>query len=239
MVNKTMSWMGYTWKILNNVDDSWGPNFPSPGSEGQNVWVDAQGLHLATTHVGGQWHSAQINTLATFGPGTYVTQMVNNPLTTMGPTDTRTVLAPGFYFKDDTDELDMVEYSRWGDAVNRTRTIGQSTVHTTPLPNTAYHSPFYEINASNTTITMVWNPNGNITWTITDSSGNILWGPYNYVQSDHSQSNPTARDGYFMLECWINGSAPTDGVAKEMVLSGFSYTKAGACPGPMTARIGI
>jgi len=215
-----INWSGHTWSVRTGTGDP-GPN--SWSDSPNNVFVDNQGnLHLKITNVGGKWYCAEIYSTDTVGYGTYTVNMVTNP--SNPPLDNSTVIGL-FYYLDDNDELD-IEYARWGNSSNNN--IGKFTVQ--PLSLNAAKT--YPINVANTVNKFVWQSNGNVNFSTTDSSGNVI-ATYNYTGS-----HKTNTGGTFAINLWLyNASHPSDNQEKELILSSFAYP--GSTPTPVLTTIDI
>lgn len=214
---------GINWCVDNPQQDFGTVHFPTDSAN--TVYVDSQDqLHLKTSYgndgIGYTgWLSASLRTAADSNPpigyGTYITKMVTNPFTMIG-SDVSTVMGI-FYYKDTYDEID-IEYAKWGKSSNNN--LGTLTIHSNPVSN----GPYFYINAGNTTNKIVWHSNGNVDYVITDSSGTVL-GQWNYTGGWPTH---TGSPGAFFFDLWIDTNYPFDGIAREMVLSSFSYVPEGA-----------
>lgn len=209
---RQINWSGYLWNVYTDGWGSWGGNHFSDSTN--NVWIDANNnLHLKITNVGGIWYCAEVETANTVGPGTFITNLVTNPLNP--PLDKYTVMGI-FYYKGSQDEID-IEYARWGDPNNNN--LGMFTVFTDQKSDTGPH--FY-INEPNTVNKIAWPSNGKIFWETKDSSNALI--------SSRQYTGPwvTSPGGKFHFNLWLHTTnPPSDGLEKEMVLSSFTYIPEG------------
>lgn len=212
---RQINWSGYTWNVRNGSGFSGpGPNWWSDSTN--NVWVDAQGnLHLKITHnvTDGKWYCAEVYTADPVGPGTFITNMITNPLNP--PLDNYTVIGI-FYYKDSQNEID-IEYARWDYASNND--LGMFTVFSNQGSDIGLH--FY-INAPNTVNKIVWPSDGKIYWETRDSLNNII------SSRQYAGSWITSPGGAFRFNLWLHhGSPPSDGLEKELIVSSFTYISEG------------
>lgn len=109
----TVSFSGYSWYIkqTGNRKAGPGPNYWSS----RNVWVDSSGfLHLVIRKVKGRWACAEVESVETFGAGTYQWQVEGR----IDRLDKNVVLGLFDYSGNDGyDEMDM-EFARWGNGAN-------------------------------------------------------------------------------------------------------------------------
>lgn len=98
---------GLTWNIKCG---QWGPRSNYWSASEDNVWVDAEGLHLKITNREDQWQCAEVWTQESFGYKEYMFHVASG----IDHLD-KNVVAGLFIYKSDTEEID-IEFSRWGNA---------------------------------------------------------------------------------------------------------------------------
>lgn len=99
---------GYRWMVRRN-DDPQGPMDNRFGPLGVNVFLRADGaLILKIAKYNGYWYSGEVDTVQSFGYGTYTFQ-VETPIPKLHPD----VIVGLFNYKDSRNEID-IEFSSWG-----------------------------------------------------------------------------------------------------------------------------
>lgn len=127
-----ISFSGYDWEVRSGTGGP-GPNDWSA----DNVFVDADGLHLKISNSGSTWSCAEVTLTQRLGFGVYEFQLTGRP----DLFDRNVVLGlfnypPADVGPDGTNEID-IEFAQWGQAGNRNRlnwtvyppALGPGTTH--------------------------------------------------------------------------------------------------------------
>ncbi|MBN2055457.1 glycoside hydrolase family 16 protein [bacterium] len=125
-----------------------GPNAWSDSED--NVWVDGDGsLHLRITHVNGEWHCAEIQTLVptTYGIHRYYLDSRIDLLN-------RNVVFSPFLYRDDDHEID-IEFAAWGAAPGGAPDNGNYVVQPGAVPGNR-HTFRFDLNGDFTTHYLDW-----------------------------------------------------------------------------------
>lgn len=207
-----MQWKGYNWNVRNSTGGP-GPNtFKS-----NNVSVDASGnLVLKITRQNLIWTCAEVDLDHALGYGEYV-------FTLASPVGyDRNVVAAGFTYADDSNELD-IEYSYW----DGTSTNVGFTVQ--PAPYNAQNNVEFNVpeGVAGYVNTIHFYPNNDIWFSITDAAGNLLkkW-KYTGTKAQNALQP-------FIFNLWLfNGKAPVG--PQTMSISDFKFIPQGATPTPPT-----
>lgn len=105
----TLDFSGYKWKVRGTTSSAG----PGPNSwSSSNAWVDSKGLHLKLTYDSRtkKWNCAQVETVSTFGEGTYQFWIEGR----VDKLDKNVVFGLFNYSNNDYyDEMD-IEFARWG-----------------------------------------------------------------------------------------------------------------------------
>lgn len=111
---RRLQFAGRTWLVKSSGSVPFGPG-PNVWSDApENVWVDAEGLHLRLVERDGQWTCSEVMSEAFIGHGRLRFQ-VDGGVDAMDPN----VVFAGFFYADGGAEAD-IEWSRWGDASSPT-----------------------------------------------------------------------------------------------------------------------
>lgn len=220
----TLQFSGYTWEVRSGEGGP-GPNHWSA----QNVWVDAQGdLHLKLSPVKGQWYAAELYTTQHLGFGVYQWQVIgridqldpnvvfglfNYPTADIGP--------------DGTHEID-IEWARWGNAQwsNLNYTVWPAREGVTLTAHTAAVT----LAGTYTTQRFTWRSHTVFFQSLhghTDTNTNAL-GQWRFTPRQPLRTIPQKPLPVHMNLWLVDGQAPTNGQAVEIVIRKFTYTPATA-----------
>lgn len=214
---RPIQFAGLDWRAkVSNVPVGPGPNLFSddPGT----VWTDDQArLHLTVAQdATGQWQSSEVVLQPSLGYGTYCFDVEGMPR----PLDPNVVLGMFTWTDDpvqDHRELD-IELSEWGQAGGPT---GRYSVQPYAVPGHTYS--FNEDLTQPVRQCMQWRP-GRVsfaTWqgTSTPPADSMV------ASRVFDDGVPQPRDEQVRINLWLlDGLAPSDGQAAEVVLAGFQFT---------------
>ncbi|MFN8490091.1 MAG: glycoside hydrolase family 16 protein [Caldilineaceae bacterium] len=220
----TIQFAGYSWQVRSDTGDP-GPNI----WDANNVWVDAQGLHLKLSHVGNQWHAAELYMTSALGFGTYQWQIIG-PVDKLDPNIVLGLFNYPDNAPDGTNEID-IEFSRWGDP---TADNLNYTVYPAADPNIASTSNTYNftLNGTYTTHRFNWTTNQVLYQSLnghTDTNTNEfhrwLFQPSQPKVSIPQQALPVH------MNLWlVKGQAPTNNQEVEIIIKSFTFIPAGSQP---------
>lgn len=206
----TINWKQRTWNVSERVGGPNGNTFKA-----NNVSIDANGnLVLKITKQGGIWTAAEVFLPQSLGYGTY-RYVLASPIKYE-----KNTVAAGFTYADDSNELD-IEFSYWG---GTTTNVG-FTVQ--PSPYTSANNQKFTVpeGIAGYVCSIVFLPNRNITFTITDANGNTLKS-WKYTGSFTPKQN---QPWFFNL--WLQGNKQLNS-EQVMAISDFSFTPQGTTPTP-------
>lgn len=221
LVDRTISFSGYTWTVRNETGTSGpGPNYWSNSTS--SVWVDASGwLHikLRKDAATGHWLAAELYSNTNFGYGTYTWQVEGR----VDQLDKNVVFGL-FNYKSGADGLHEVdiEFARWG---NNAWPNYNYTVYPSHTNTPANVSSTYELSLTGTYTTH--------SFTRT-SSGVSFLGHYGFTNAASNAFYPWSTPAGFPvstlslpvhMNLWLfNGSAPSNGQEVELIVHSFTYT---------------
>jgi hypothetical protein len=208
---------GYTW-FVKNVEGARagpGPNLFSA----HNVRIAGDGLHLRVAEVGGQWHSAEIVSILSFGYGRY-TFAIGSEVADLDPN----LVLGLFTWSDDPSpdrshrEID-IEVSRWGDPQNRN---AQCVVQPYDRPDAVIR---FELPSGlrHLELSFAWTPDG-ITCDIAGESGTGREAAFRFT---HRFTGTTLVPGgeNARINLWqLGGQPPARNMPQEVVISSFRFT---------------
>ena len=209
----TVQFSGYEWAV--KAGDSLGPGPNYFSSSNDNVWVDDQErLHLKITQRDGKWYCAEIYLIQSLGYGTYIFQLSSR----VDLLDKYVIGSP-FVYRDNTHELD-VEFSRWG-------------IEGGPKAQFVVQPHDHNGNREQFQMTLTDNTSTHIIKWMTDlvffqsAHGHYIDPPAGQVihEWDYTGEDiPTEVDELVHINLWLlNGQAPSDGQAAEMVIMAFTF----------------
>ena len=208
---RTVSFSGYTWTVKSSAGKVGpGPNYFS--SSADNVWTDANGLHLRITYSGGHWYCAEVVNTQSLGYGTY-SFTLGSPVDALDPNVTLGLFTwsdrPPYNHR----ELD-IELARWGNAADPTN--GQYVVQ-------PYDSPGHLVRVTQP-------PGAPSTHSFTWRQGSVAFASSSAVPSSWVFSGsgvPVPGSEHARMNLWLfQGQAPADGQQAEVVVKTFSFTPA-------------
>jgi hypothetical protein len=164
LVERTVSWSGYTWFVRH---PGWGTPGPNHWSDsGANVRVSGTDLVLSVAKdKSGRWTSAEVDSQRPLGYGTY-RWVVASDLSAFDPSQ---VLGMFTYGGASNDEIDM-EDSQWG---NPLWANGSSVVWQDIRTHTRQFIPFFYSSHPPYVQQFTWAP-GKVSFLITDATGAVL-----------------------------------------------------------------
>lgn len=215
----SLNFSGYTWGIKvtgTSLGDQFdpGPNFWSNNSS--VVSVQADGLHLNISNIGGIWQCGEVYLTQSLGYGTYTVQ-VSSHLDQLGQ---NTVAAPLFIYAAPGQELDN-EYSGIGGLIpgpyNAQFVVQPYTVPGNIVyymqPSTAQFTTQMEWSATQVTFS-AWNG-----WSSAPTAATLIY-QWTYTGS---YIPPSGQERVHINLWLLNGSAPVSGVGDEMVINSFAF----------------
>ncbi|MBI4975525.1 glycoside hydrolase family 16 protein [Candidatus Peregrinibacteria bacterium] len=211
----TLNFSGYNW-TLKSGHYAPGPNYWNNNEA--SIFIDTNNyLHLKVTKVNNIWNSLELYLQNSLGYGTYEFETDSR----VDLMDKNLVLGL-FLYQDDTHELD-IEMSNW-------KTPGDPNLHysvqpynITPDKNT--HNTYLTLEDKPSTYKIDWRPDG-ITYS-TWQNGNQI-NSWTYTGSDNfAPGGETVHMNLWM----IDGTPPSDGMDKEVVIKKFTFTPY-AAPAP-------
>lgn len=223
----------YFSNLLWHVRDGFGGPGPNNWSN-KNAWVDANGwLHLKISKIGNKWYCPEVVTDQRFGFGEYWFYTIGD-LTNFDP---NLVLGLFHYTEPDigpdgTNEID-IEFSRWGDP---NFPPGGYTVYPAVTGFSPVNKVFnFSLSGTYTTHGYVWNSTN-----ILFRSGHGHYTNYpklifswNFAPVNFTKRIPQ-RPMPLHLNFWLlNGWAPTNGQAREIIIRQVCYKPlvgVGNCP---------
>jgi hypothetical protein len=219
---RQITFSGYTWQVKNSQDRVIGPGPNSFSDSQRNVWVDSTDrLHLRIEKRNGRWYSAEVNSTASFGYGTY-RWYLDTPVDNLDPN----VVLGMFTWNDDLTqnhrELD-IEFARWGNAAYAN---GQFTVQPYEVPGNQF--TFDEpAGVAQSTHSLVWGP-GSAAFTSVRGYGPTAEPGRQIASKTLTQGVPQAGGENARMNLWLfEGSAPTNQRAVEVVVKRFEFLPAG------------
>lgn len=215
----TVSFANHMWGIKltgSSPSDQFdpGPNFWS--NDPRIVSVQADGLHLNTAFINGNWTCGEVYLLSSLGYGTYTTQ-ISSHLDALNPS---TVAAPFFIYIAPGQEFDN-EYSGMNGLIP-----GPNNAQFVVQPYTVPGNLFRYVQPSNSqfTVQVEWRAD-HITFTswngfaTSPAAGDIIQ-TWTYTGGNI----PPVGQERVHINLWLlNGQAPVGGVGDEMVISSFTY----------------
>lgn len=192
-----ITWSGLKWNVRSGGAGSPGTN---PWTN-QNVWVDNQGrLHLKITNVNGVWYSSEVSTQVPNGYGTYTFDVASSP-----SEYAKNTVAGMFYYLDDHNEIDFMEYSNWNGAATLN---SQSSVHAS---SGDFQSVAYNTNTANNILTYIWTSSS----LVVQHDGVEVW--------KYTGTIPKL-GGVLDINLWLfNNPVPSNGQEQELILNSVQY----------------
>ncbi len=213
----TFAWKGYPWRVR---DWDGGPG--SLPWRPKNVTVDADDtLVLRITRQDGGWTVAEVDLVAGLGYGEYqwdcATPLEFEPH----------VVAAGFLYKDDQNEID-IEYSHWGNLA----TNGSYTIQPPPyVEGTNYDLFPVPVTADRTRSVIHHAPDRIWLQTIDLETGETIR-RFRYTGTSYP-----VEDMRFIFNLWLyDAIEPADGEPVEVVITDFRFTPAGGPALQIVAR---
>ena len=194
---------GYEWIVKSSAQFGPGPNVWGDGPD--NVWVDAQGMHLTIRNVGGVWMASEVILNGSLGYGTYMfhTRDRGEPLdpNAMVGLFTYNYADAAFAHR----EIDMEFSSPVGGALGAR---GQFAVQPYEVPGNTYGFDA----AGSSAHSFNWRRDG-----LTFQSGNEVW--------VYPGQNLPARGGENVrMNLWlVGGRSPASGRPVEIVITSFDW----------------
>lgn len=209
----TVQFSGYEWAIKAGDLLGPGPNYFSSSKD--NVWVDDQDrLHLKITQREGKWYCVEVYLMQSLGYGTY-----NFQLSSRVDLFDKNVIGSPFVYRDDTHELD-VEFSRWG-------IEGGPNAQFVVQP---YYNPDnrkqFSMSLSNDASTHIikWKSDSVFFQSAQGHYSNPPAGQVIHEWEYTGGDVPSESDELVHINLWLlNGQAPSDGQAAEMVVQDFTF----------------
>jgi hypothetical protein len=214
LTTETMQFKGFDWYVRKD----------GVGNPGNNTWrlnnvaVDADGkLRLRIVQQNGVWTCAEFGTNEKLGYGEYIFTVEN-----MLNWD-KNVVAAGFKYLDDSNELD-IELTKWG---NLTTNAG-FTVQPEPYVASNHIKFNLPIDIPNTRHIIHHYPN-DISFRIEKQDGTELWG-WKYTGTHVPEEMQ-----YFVFQLWlVQGKPPSNNKPAELIISDFKFVPmSGPTPVPV------
>lgn len=202
---RIINFSGYDWTIKSGHYGP-GPNYWS--NDNSAVFVDSQGrLHLKVTKRDGKWYSSEVYLSQSLGYGLYSFDIASR----VDLIDKNLVAAP-FLYQDDVNEYD-IEFSRWkiSDGPNASFAVQ-------PYTNTGNISQFFlTLQDGASTHAINWMPE-EIAFVSLQNGVTLKQWSYN------GANNFTPGAERVHINFWmIDGSAPSDGQEKELIINSFIF----------------
>jgi hypothetical protein len=213
---------GHTFQVRS------GGGGPGPNNwSAQNVWVDASGfLHLKISNNAGTWSSAEIYTTESLGFGTYQFKLIGHPETF----DKNVVLGLFNYTTpsvgpDGTNEID-IEFATWGGAQPQHGNWTVWPAAAGPAPTSQAFDPLPGTGLG--TYRFDWTSQQVAYQALTGHTNNNrgLYSSWTFAPADFSTRVPQNPVPLHMNFWLFQGSAPSDGLETEIVVSEFKFTPA-------------
>ncbi|HEX4297116.1 MAG TPA: glycoside hydrolase family 16 protein [Devosia sp.] len=219
----TLQFAGYSW----DVRDYGG--LPGPNSwDGDNVFVDAAGLHLRIVKSGDTWNASEVVMTAPLGFGTYRFEIAGRP----DRLDRNVVLGLFNFPASDavvpagTNEID-VEVSQWGDAGDPNR-LNWTVQPSVPGLKSTHKGLPLRLKSDRSTYRFTWSATG-VTYDwfpgYPDAAARpaATWIDAPAEPAKHIPQSPLV----VHMNLWlIGGKPPHDGKPVEIVITSFSFTPA-------------
>ncbi len=210
-VERAVRFAGRRWVVRSSVD----PGGPGPNrfaNAADAVWVDAGGrLHLTLTRRGGEWWSTEVISEDAFGDGTY-RWTIASPVAALNP---NVVFGMFTWSPEEAPthrELD-VEIARWGDRADTTN--AQFAVQPSDAPGHLRRLALHPLLPT--------------AFEFTRDARRVA---FRAAADPAAWTAPAAApggDAQVHINLWLfRGSAPTDGLPVEVIVSGFAFTPRGA-----------
>ncbi len=213
---------GYPW-IIKQSSSPVGPGPNRFSDRPEDVWVDADGLHLTISQQTGLWWSSEVILDANLGYGTYVFH-TESRIDTLDANMVLGLFTWDTFAPPNYREIDF-EFSRWGNPsdVDNAQFVVQP--YTTPSNIVRYRLDLNEQNQKATHV-LVWSP-GQVD--MATYLGHHLPSQIPPFQPVFSWTNtgpdvPLPGGENVRMNLWlVNGNAPMSGQPEEVVISNFLF----------------